>query len=129
MDIIGSCIWDNTSEMRRAGNSFLLLYFKDIVLCKIRLSRELSRIWLSDFFLSLVSAAKPCELNCRAKDFGFYALLNKTVIDGTACHYNDPTSVCVAGSCKVGSLSLVQLKRFVKFYLLAISSKLYKNSP
>ncbi|XP_046649174.1 thrombospondin type-1 domain-containing protein 4-like isoform X2 [Daphnia pulicaria] len=42
----------------------------------------------------------PCELNCRALTFRFYALLNKTVIDGTLCRPNDPTRVCVAGTCK-----------------------------
>lgn len=40
-------------------------------------------------------------MNCRALTFRFYALLNKTVIDGTLCRPNDPTRVCVAGTCKV----------------------------
>ncbi|KAK4021068.1 hypothetical protein OUZ56_003000 [Daphnia magna] len=45
-------------------------------------------------------AENPCELNCRALTFRFYALLNKTVIDGTLCRPNDPTRVCVSGTCK-----------------------------
>ena len=44
-----------------------------------------------------------CELNCRALTFRFYALLNSSVIDGTLCHPDDPSRVCVAGSCKVGT--------------------------
>ena len=53
--------------------------------------------------MQMIAGENVCELNCRALTFRFYALLNETVIDGTLCHPDDPSRVCVAGSCKVGS--------------------------
>ncbi|KAK3910361.1 Thrombospondin type-1 domain-containing protein 4, partial [Frankliniella fusca] len=32
-----------------------------------------------------LSAPDPCQLNCRARGFRFYATLNQTVVDGTPC--------------------------------------------
>ena len=57
---------------------------------------------MTNLHFKFLKASNPCELNCRARGFHFYALLNKTVIDGTTCRPNDSTYVCVAGSCKVG---------------------------
>ncbi|XP_047477820.1 thrombospondin type-1 domain-containing protein 4-like, partial [Penaeus chinensis] len=39
-----------------------------------------------------------CALNCRAVGLSFYATLNQTVIDGTACGLG-ASKICVAGMC------------------------------
>ncbi|XP_042889225.1 thrombospondin type-1 domain-containing protein 4-like [Penaeus japonicus] len=40
-----------------------------------------------------------CALNCRAVGLSFYATLNQTVIDGTACGLRGTNKICVAGMC------------------------------
>ena len=68
-------------------------------------------------------AENPCELNCRALTFRFYALLNKTVIDGTLCRPNDPSRVCVAGTCKVGHG--IPHFNWIGFYYVRLEGNLY----
>ncbi|XP_047118400.1 thrombospondin type-1 domain-containing protein 4-like [Schistocerca piceifrons] len=60
----------------------------------------MGRLYLWEPFLQ---APNPCELNCRAAGFRFYATLNKTVVDGTPCRGETPPParhVCVAGVCQ-----------------------------
>ncbi|KAJ1526292.1 hypothetical protein ONE63_009444 [Megalurothrips usitatus] len=57
-----------------------------------------------------LSAPDPCQLNCRAKGFRFYATLNQTVVDGTSCSPRPQAAaaadrglrwLCVTGICQV----------------------------
>lgn len=52
-----------------------------------------------------LGAPDPCQLNCRAKGFRFYATLNQSVVDGTACRPRGSEStrdrwLCVTGICQ-----------------------------
>ncbi|XP_034240290.1 ADAMTS-like protein 4 [Thrips palmi] len=58
-----------------------------------------------------LAAPDPCQLNCRAKGFRFYATLNQSVVDGTAClpKVTEPAPLlaarrsrwlCVSGICQ-----------------------------
>ncbi|XP_049816470.1 thrombospondin type-1 domain-containing protein 4-like [Schistocerca nitens] len=76
----------------------------------------MGRLYLWEPFLQ---APNPCELNCRAAGFRFYATLNKTVVDGTPCRGEAPPParhVCVAGVCQKVSTAMAQSLRapFVK---------------
>ncbi|KAK7788857.1 hypothetical protein R5R35_000915 [Gryllus longicercus] len=59
-------------------------------------------------WIPYMDAPNPCELNCRPMGGTFYARLNATVVDGTACPASAATppardaalAVCVSGICK-----------------------------
>ncbi|KAK4883804.1 hypothetical protein RN001_000075 [Aquatica leii] len=61
-----------------------------------------------------LQGAEECALNCRPIGMGFYATLNKTVIDGTSCLHpltatgkaapRGTPGLCVEGCCKVSAV-------------------------
>uniref|UniRef100_A0A1B6DYX2 PLAC domain-containing protein n=1 Tax=Clastoptera arizonana TaxID=38151 RepID=A0A1B6DYX2_9HEMI len=68
---------------------------------------------------AFLDAPNQCALNCRAKGYRFYATLNSTVEDGTACrgYVTAPNSgkwVCLTGECKhVGCDGVVDSDKLV----------------
>lgn len=72
-------------------------YFKNSSLIKIH------------FLFKIPTDDAECELNCKPIGMSYFATLNETVIDGTACSYpvdyvrrnHSGRALCVEGVCKV----------------------------